>query len=176
MFFRPLPRGTLALAGLVVACQGPPRDDGHATAGRRHGARRRRSLAAGATHTCAIFAAGAVRCWGDNRLGQLGRAVGDDPLADYSVDLGKGRRATAVFAGLFDTCVILEGGAVKCWGDNSFGQLGLGDTVTRGDGTGAMGDALPVVDLGTGRRATCARAGQHGDVRAVRRRRREVLG
>ena len=55
-----------------------------------------------------------------------------------------------MFAGLFDTCVILEGGAVKCWGDNSFGQLGNGDTVTRGDGTGAMGDALPVVDLGAG--------------------------
>ena len=120
--------------------------------------RRRRFLAAGAYHACSIFAAGAVRCWGDNRLGQLGRAV-DDPLADYSVDLGKGRRATAVFAGLFDTCVILEGGAVKCWGDNSFGQLGTGDTVTRGDGTGAMGDALPVVDLGAGRRATALAMG-----------------
>jgi alpha-tubulin suppressor-like RCC1 family protein len=142
---------TFALAGLAVACQGPPaammttRDAGTATP--------EPFLAAGAAHTCAIFAAGAVRCWGDNRLGQLGRAV-DDPLADYSVDLGKGQRATAVFAGLNDTCVILDGGAAKCWGDNSFGQLGLGDTAPRGDGTGAMGDALPVVDLGVGRRAT----------------------
>ena len=76
-------------------------------------------LAAGAEHTCAIFAAGAVRCWGDNRLGQLGLAAGNDPLAGYSVDLGRGRRASAVYAGLYHTCVILDGGAVKCWGDNS---------------------------------------------------------
>ena len=111
------------------------------------------SLSAGGFHTCGIFAAGAVRCWGDNAHGQLGRAAGDDPLADYSVDLGKGQRATAVYAGAHGTCVILDGGAVKCWGANSFGQLGLGDKVTRGDGTGAMGDALAAVDLGVGQRA-----------------------
>jgi alpha-tubulin suppressor-like RCC1 family protein len=151
-------RSSLALAFAVtaVACQGPPAatvvPDGSVVAAGPF-------LAAGGHHTCAIFAAGAVRCWGDNQLGQLGRAAGDDPLADYSVDLGTGQRATAVFAGLSDTCVILEGGAIKCWGNNSFGQLGLGDTVTRGDGMGAMGDALPVVNLGTGRRAAALALG-----------------
>jgi len=147
----------LALASIVLACQGPPGttppvpDSGIATEGP--------SLATGGYHTCAIFAPGALRCWGDNRLGQLGRAAGEDPLADYSADLGKGQRATAVFAGLNDTCVILQGGAVKCWGDNSHGQLGLGDTATRGDGMGAMGDALGVVDLGAGRRAVALALG-----------------
>jgi alpha-tubulin suppressor-like RCC1 family protein len=145
----------LTLAGVSLACQGPPDgatppDGGTAAAGP--------FLAAGAYHTCAIFAPGAVRCWGDNRLGQLGRA-GGDALAAYSVDLGPGRRATAVYAGLNSTCVILDGGAVKCWGDNSFGQLGLGDTVARGDGTTAMGDALPAVDLGAGRRAVALALG-----------------
>ena len=92
-------------------------------------------------------------------LGQLGRAAGNDPLAAYSVDLGRGARAAGVWAGLSDTCVVLDGGAVKCRGDNSLGQLGLGDTVTRGDGTGAMGDALPAVDLGAGRRAVSMAVG-----------------
>jgi alpha-tubulin suppressor-like RCC1 family protein len=155
MFLRP--RLALALVGGVVACEGPPSatlppgDAGVLPSGP--------FFAVGGDHTCAIFAAGAVRCWGDGKLGQLGRAAGLDPLAGYSVDLGAGRRATAVYAGQYDTCAILEGGAVKCWGDNAFGQLGLGDAVTRGDGMAAMGDALPAVDLGTGRRAVALALG-----------------
>jgi len=118
------------------------------------------SLAAGASYTCAIFGAGAVRCWGDNGNGQLGRPPLGDPLADYSVDLGTDRRATAIYAGGSYTCVILEGGAVKCWGNNDFGQLGLGDMANRGDGTLAMGDGLPTVDLGTGQRAVALALGE----------------
>ena len=160
----------LALAGIALACQGPP--EGAVTPdggilGRRF------TVAAGAYHTCAIFAAGAVRCWGDNSFGQLGRAAGEDPLAAGATWIfGKRQRATGVFAGPYDTCAILEGGAVKCWGDNSFGQLGLGDTVTRGDGTGAMGDGLPAVDLGTGRRAVALALGNTATCALLRRRAR----
>ena len=56
-------------------------------------------------------------------------------------------------AGQFDTCVVLDDGAVKCWGGNTGGQLGLGDTDHRGDQPGEMGNALPTVDLGPGQRA-----------------------
>jgi hypothetical protein len=51
------------------------------------------------------------------------------------------------------TCALLEGGRVKCWGQNAFGALGRGDTVTIGDGAGEMGASLPFVDLGTGKSA-----------------------
>lgn len=116
-------------------------------------------VAAGSKHTCAVFAEGAVRCWGDNSAGQLGRSPGGDPLGDYSVDLGTGHRAAAIYAGQYHTCAILDGGAVKCWGDNGFGQLGLGDMTQRGTGVSAMGDELPLVDLGTGENAVALALG-----------------
>ncbi len=33
-------------------------------------------------------------------------------------------------------------------GDNAYGQLGLGDTLNRGDEPNEMGEFLPAVDLG----------------------------
>jgi cysteine-rich repeat protein len=114
------------------------------------------ALALGAGHSCALLEGGAVKCWGFNDEGQLGLGisgyVGDDPgemgetLAE--VDLGAGRSAIAIAAGDHHTCALLGGGAAKCWGRNDRGQLGLGDTLPRGDGPGEMGDALPEVELG----------------------------
>ena len=76
-----------------------------------------------------------------------------------AVDLGTGRTATAVAAGENHTCAVLDNGTVKCWGLNSGGQLGLGDTDPRGDDPNEMGDKLPPVSLGTGRTATAVTAG-----------------
>ena len=55
-------------------------------------------------------------------------------------------------------CVLLDDGRVKCWGFNWEGQLGLGDTVNRGDQPGEIGDQLPAVDLGAGKTATALSA------------------
>ncbi len=76
-----------------------------------------------------------------------------------TVDLGTGRTVLSVTAGMEHTCALLDSGDVKCWGDNTHGQLGLGDTAHRGDGAGEMGDSLPTVDLGTGRTAVSIAAG-----------------
>ena len=38
----------------------------------------------------------------------------------------------------------------QCWGLNTVGGLGLGDTRPRGDDAGEMGDSLTAVSLGTG--------------------------
>jgi alpha-tubulin suppressor-like RCC1 family protein len=76
-----------------------------------------------------------------------------------TVNLGTGRTATAITAGDYHTCALLDNRAVKCWGFNRFGQLGYGDQDSRGDDPREMGNALPTVDLGTGRTATVITAG-----------------
>ena len=63
------------------------------------------------------------------------------------VDLGTDRTAVAVAAGNRNTCAILDDGSVKCWGEDSQGQLGNGASTT-------ANQPSPVsVDLGTGRTA-----------------------
>ena len=131
-------------------------------------------LTAGGWHTCARLDDDSVKCWGDNGTGQLGlgdiETRGNQPgeMGDLlpTVDLGTGRTAHELSASLFHTCARLDNDSVKCWGAGNFGQLGLGDITIRGNEPGEMGDALPTVNLGTGRTAldietnsdhTCAR-------------------
>src|SRR3569832_2850329 len=64
------------------------------------------------------------------------------------VNLGTGRTAISIAASGAHSCALLDNGKVKCWGVNWGGQLGLGDTATRGDEPGEMGDALLTVDVG----------------------------
>lgn len=132
------------------------------------------SVVAGDFHTCAVFNEGSVKCWGYNDQGQLGqgdtleRGRGttfepDMASALEPIELGSETHVTAVVIGSAHTCALLQDGRVKCWGGNERGELGLGDVTNRGTGAlddPGMGDALPAVDLGTGRTATSLAAGQ----------------
>ncbi|HEY4157399.1 MAG TPA: hypothetical protein VGM29_04850, partial [Polyangiaceae bacterium] len=111
---------------------------------------------------CALFDDGSVKCWGHNEFGSLGlgdlEIRGDDPteMGDNlpTVALGTGRHALRIASNSGHTCALLDDNALKCWGYNGVGQLGLGDTQDHGDEPGEMGDALPAIDLGSGRHAT----------------------
>lgn len=124
-------------------------------------------LAMGSRHVCALFDDGSVKCWGDGSRGQLGlgnissRGDGPGEMGDALpvVDLGTNVHVVEITAGNRHTCALLDGGRVKCWGDNQNGKLGLGDTATRGDGPGEMGDTLPFVNLGTNKSAVMISAG-----------------
>jgi len=82
------------------------------------------------SHTCAAMDTGAIRCWGHNNAGQLGDGTQSDRLTASDV-IGLGGPATSVATGNGHTCAVLNGGALRCWGNNSSGQLGLGDTQFR---------------------------------------------
>ena len=57
------------------------------------------------------------------------------------------------------SCVIFQGGGVKCWGQNNYGQLGVGDSINRGNSLNQMGSNLPFVNLGAGKGAKSMAAG-----------------
>lgn len=79
-------------------------------------------VSAGSDHVCGVMRDGAVRCWGDNRDGELGTGTSDRALMPRRVVNLAG--AVQVSAGNQHTCALLSSGAVDCWGDNSREQLG----------------------------------------------------
>jgi alpha-tubulin suppressor-like RCC1 family protein len=93
---------------------------------------------AGSNHTCLLTSIGNLKCWGKNNYGQLGMGhtsnIGDDELISSVPFLDFGTKKVIDFdSGNNFTCAVLNDFSVKCWGENNFGQLGLGDVQNRGD-------------------------------------------
>ena len=111
------------------------------------------AITLGNNHSCAILDDDSLACWGANNDRQLGQGDSDttNRLVPTEVNLGSGKKAVAVSAGLQHTCAIIVNGSVVCWGNNVVGQLGDGSTQIRGTPT--------PVDLGDGRTAKAIRVG-----------------
>ncbi len=124
-------------------------------------------VAANFDHTCAVLDYGSVKCWGKNAQAQLGSGDlenrGDQPneMGDKlkAVNLGTGRTAERVDLGELHTCALLDDESVKCWGNNSFGTLGIDSTNAHGGAASGMGNNLPAAILGAGRTAKSLEAG-----------------
>jgi alpha-tubulin suppressor-like RCC1 family protein len=85
-----------------------------------------RQLAAGASGTCAVLDDGTVRCWGDNREGQLGDGTTTSsarPVVVAGLD-----HVVSVSVGYEHACALIDDGTARCWGRNGNGQLGDGTT------------------------------------------------
>ena len=77
----------------------------------------------GLLYNCALLSTGAVKCWGYNGEGQIGDNSQTQRLTPVAVS-GLSSGVTAISTGYYHACALLSTGAVKCWGQNTYGQLG----------------------------------------------------
>lgn len=86
------------------------------------------AIVAGAAHTCALRAGGAVDCWGTNDQRQLGVATPPAaPAPAVTPMLASGMLSIA--AGHYHTCARDAANELVCWGANASGQIGVGESL-----------------------------------------------
>jgi alpha-tubulin suppressor-like RCC1 family protein len=106
--------------------------------------------------TCAVLDDGTPRCWGANEQGQVGNGTvttaQTPPVQPTSIST-----VMAVATGQDHTCVLaVIGGPVRCWGDNTYGQLGNGTSGGRSSAPVSVSGLTGVVAIAAGENFTCA--------------------
>ena len=106
------------------------------------------------SHHCALVS-GAVKCWGENTYGQLGDGTTTHRSTPVQV-VGLTSGVTAITTGYNHACALLASGAVKCWGDNTYRQLGNGTTTSSSVPVQVSGLTSGVTIIGSGASSSCA--------------------
>jgi len=145
-----------------------------------------KAISAGSNHTCALFADNSGACWGDDYVGELanGKTGFSLPASEYyrydspqttfvlgasgleALIMGGG----AISVGGDHTCSLISDSpknSIGCWGGNSNGQLGTGDTADKSSAYSAFderGKIRDAIGISSGENFTCAIV-QDGTVR-----------
>jgi len=88
------------------------------------------SLGTGSTanHACGVTAARAAYCWGVDAKGQLGDNT-STPTRSAPVAVLGGIAFASIGGGGSHTCGLTASGAAYCWGDNTYNQLGVAQSL-----------------------------------------------
>ena len=124
------------------------------------------AIAAGGFNSCALLADGTVLCWGYNdygQLGSLGADTCDKPTGEkvvlsvncstVPIIVGQFTNAAALAVDGATACVLFNGGTVRCWGDNEYGQHGNGNS---GDVTATVTGLTNAVSVVSSNGHSCA--------------------
>jgi len=85
-------------------------------------------VASGGQHTCALRTDGTIACWGSNLYGQCALDNDGEAIQQPASGLAAGFAGVlAIQAGRSHSCALLDGGTVRCWGHDTFGELGDGE-------------------------------------------------
>lgn len=87
------------------------------------------SIAAGDITNCALTASGSAYCWGVGQEGELGIAAPPQWVLTPVLVSG-GYSFTKIAVGGYDGCGITKTSQLVCWGEDSYGEIGQGDTAT----------------------------------------------
>lgn len=113
------------------------------------------AVSAGLYSTCALTAAGAVKCWGNNAEGQLGNDSTTGSLIPVDVK-GLSSGIAAISVGSGDACALTMTGAIMCWGGNGYGQLGNDSSILSTIPVKVEGVSSGVLAVSVGGAHTCA--------------------
>lgn len=105
-------------------------------------------ISTGDYHTCINSSNAKIYCWGYNAYGGLGNVNAPNPsdvaqVTGSNTALGYGR-GLSVVAGGGATCAISIDSKPYCWGYNSVGQLGNGNTINSASPADVSNGAIPV--------------------------------
>ena len=87
-------------------------------------------MAVGGNFACALISDGTVRCWGGNKVGQLGLGTADTNAHPSPAPVPGLSNVLYIGAGDQHACAVMGDHTLRCWGSNSDGQLGIGTTDT----------------------------------------------
>lgn len=111
-------------------------------------------------HSCARYADGTMACWGTSNMdGQMGLAASSNArLTPYVITALS--QVTSISTTTRNTCSTDANGGLRCWGDNSFSQLG--DATTNGTNTPTAPMTIGSgAALAIGTTHACAYDGEH---------------
>ncbi len=114
------------------------------------------AITAGRAHACALLVGGTARCWGANGSGQLGNDTGVDSAVAVAPALDARLRVLEISAGGDTTCAVTDDRFLRCWGDNSSGQLGDGSRLPRFSPVLVRGLTSNIRAVTVGASSTCA--------------------
>jgi alpha-tubulin suppressor-like RCC1 family protein/Tol biopolymer transport system component len=113
-------------------------------------------VSSGDIASCAVLADGTVRCWGSNASGLLGTGSTTPASSNVPLPVVGITDASAVHVTPNGACAIVTGGAVRCWGSNTYGQLGNG-TLTSASTPVPVSGLTGAVEIVGARHSMCIR-------------------